>query len=293
MRTALYVLLAAAVGFGCAAVADPGDVLADNGRPAQQAAAAPLVVRHTDFARHLVVTTQPARYVALGDSYSAGVGAGAHQKGSGHCDRSTNAYPARWAAEHAPASFTFRACSGARIDDVRNTQLSALSATTTLVSITVGGNDEGFSSIMTDCNLRGTSRCTHEVDDAADDTRHNLGAKLSALFGSVRSRAPLARVVVLGYPQFYDLHDDCVGLSSTSRRAIDSGIDTLNTVLRSAAHTAGFRYADVRAGFAGHEICDGSPWLHAISLFHISESYHPTAHGQSAYEQAFTRAVAG
>src|SRR6201999_4580920 len=81
-------------------------------------------------------------YVALGDSYSSGVGAGST---SGSCSQSPNAYPALWAKANAPASFTFAACSGATTTDVINTQLSSLSAATTLVSITIGGNDAVFS----------------------------------------------------------------------------------------------------------------------------------------------------
>lgn len=53
-------------------------------------------------------------YVALGDSYSSGVGAGSYDSSSGSCKRSTKAYPALWAAAHSPSSFSFTACSGAR-----------------------------------------------------------------------------------------------------------------------------------------------------------------------------------
>ncbi|NUK97289.1 lipase, partial [Streptomyces lunaelactis] len=41
-------------------------------------------------------------YVALGDSYSSGVGAGNYDSASGNCKRTTRAYPALWAAAHAP-----------------------------------------------------------------------------------------------------------------------------------------------------------------------------------------------
>jgi hypothetical protein len=46
--------------------------------------------------------TQPAvRYVALGDSYASGLGAGGYSAGS--CERSSWAYPALWAAAHHPS----------------------------------------------------------------------------------------------------------------------------------------------------------------------------------------------
>lgn len=41
-------------------------------------------------------------YVALGDSYSSGVGAGSYDSASGSCKRSAKSYPALWAAAHSP-----------------------------------------------------------------------------------------------------------------------------------------------------------------------------------------------
>src|ERR1700755_1935176 len=73
-------------------------------------------------------------YVALGDSYSSGVGAGST---SGSCGQSPNAYAPLWGKANSPASFTFAACSSARTSDVISSQLSSLSASTTLVSITI------------------------------------------------------------------------------------------------------------------------------------------------------------
>src|SRR5579864_2399842 len=74
-----------------------------------------------------------ARYVALGDSYSSGLGAGSYDPASGSCDRSANAYPRLWANSHSPASFAFVACSGATTSSVISGQLSALNSGTTLV----------------------------------------------------------------------------------------------------------------------------------------------------------------
>lgn len=80
-------------------------------------------------------------YVALGDSYSSGVGAGSYISSSGDCKRSTKAYPYLWAAANSPSSFNFTACSGARTGDVLANQLGPLGAGTGLVSVSVGGND--------------------------------------------------------------------------------------------------------------------------------------------------------
>src|SRR4051812_3355519 len=98
-------------------------------------------------------------YVALGDSYSSGVGAGSYISSSGDCKRSTKAHPYLWAAAHSPSSFDFTACSGARTGDVLANQLTPLSATTALVSVSIGGNDAGFADVMTTCVLQSDSSC--------------------------------------------------------------------------------------------------------------------------------------
>ncbi|MGH3619733.1 MAG: hypothetical protein ACRDQV_17205, partial [Pseudonocardiaceae bacterium] len=69
--------------------------------------------------------SQPAGvgdYVALGDSYSSGVGTGVYDPTSGACARSPLSYPPQWVVEHHPASFGFAACSGATTADVLASQ---------------------------------------------------------------------------------------------------------------------------------------------------------------------------
>src|SRR5882757_8164160 len=133
-------------------------------------------------------------YVALGDSYSAGVGAGGTTSG-GDCDRSTNAYPALWAAAHSPASFTFAACSGAKTSDVLSSQVSSLSSSTTLVSLTIGGNDAGFSSVMQSCVLGSTDSCVSAVNTAKTFVETQLPAKLDTTLQTIHSDAPNATIV--------------------------------------------------------------------------------------------------
>ena len=67
------------------------------GAAALGAAALPILIPAPASAQAAV------HYVALGDSYSSGVGAGSYIGSSGPCDRSTNAYPALWDAANQPA----------------------------------------------------------------------------------------------------------------------------------------------------------------------------------------------
>ncbi len=232
------------------------------------------------------------RYVALGDSYSSGVGAGDYLASSGSCERSALAYSQLWTNAHAPASYTSVACSGAKTTDVVASQLSALTSSTTLASITIGGNDVNFAGVLEDCVIFGTSTCVTEINAAENTARTQLPGWLDNAYNGIRSHAPNAHVVVLGYPRFYDTSAwFCIGLSSTSRNKINEGADVLDGVISSAAARHGFTFADVRSPFAaGHEICDGSnSWLHSVDWSEITASYHPTAAGQSGgYLPAFS-----
>jgi lysophospholipase L1-like esterase len=234
-------------------------------------------------------------YVALGDSYSSGLGAGSYISSSGSCDRSTNAYPERWAAANSPASFVSVACAGATTSDVISGQVSALRPGTTLVSITIGGNDAGFSSVMETCVLHSTSTCLSAVATASDFVTKHLPARLTSTLQAIRQHAPRARIVVLGYPDLYDLSKSgsCIGLSTQDRTALNSGADALDSALGAAVTAAADRnivYADVRGQFAGRVICDSGSWLHSVDLLAISSSYHPTASGQKlGYQPVFSR----
>ncbi|MBB5805792.1 lysophospholipase L1-like esterase [Saccharothrix ecbatanensis] len=221
-----------------------------------------------------------ANYVALGDSYSSGTGTGSYYGDSGGCKRSPYSYPALWAASHAPTSFKFVACSGARTGDVLNNQVSALTSATSLVSISIGGNDAGFTDVITTCTFGSDSTCINRVNQAKAYATNTLPGLLDNVYTQIRSRAPSARVVVLGYPRLYKVPGSCsVGLSDTKRSAINSASDTLHQVISARAGAKAFSYRDLRGAFTGHEICSGDWWLNSLS-WPVEESYHPNRNGQ-------------
>ncbi|CAM5595497.1 lipase 1 [Streptomyces avidinii] len=232
-------------------------------------------------------------YVALGDSYSSGVGAGNYDSGSGNCKRTTRAYPALWAAAHSPQTFSFTACSGARTGDVLANQLAPLNSGTDLVSITIGGNDAGFSDVMTTCVLQSESTCVSRVNQAKAYVDSTLPGQLDQVYNAIDSRSPGAHVVVLGYPRFYKLNGTCTtGLTEGERAAINGAADHLNAAIAKRAADHGFTFASVAGAFTGHEICSGNAWLHSVNWLNIGESYHPTAAGQSGgYLPVFTNAA--
>jgi lysophospholipase L1-like esterase len=234
----------------------------------------------------------PVRYVALGDSYSAGTGAAPYSPAGRSCERSATAYPQLWASQHTPASFVSVACAGATTATVLDRQLSALDARTTLVSLTIGGNDAGFSHVMQTCVLGWDSACTDAVTTAEKSVRTRLPAQLDRVLRAVRARAPRARIVLLGYPDLYDLTRSagCLGIGTTKRSALNQGADVLDRALSAAAARNHAVFADVRPEFNGHQICDGADYLNAIT-WPLDSSYHPNAAGQRyGYLPALTAA---
>ncbi|MGW1987898.1 SGNH/GDSL hydrolase family protein [Streptomyces collinus] len=242
----------------------------------------------------LTLATSPAHaatgpYVAVGDSYSAGEGAGDYTSDSGSCHRSPHAYPQLWASANGPSSFVFAACSGATTQDVINNQLGALNSSTTLVSISVGGNDANFAGTMQTCVLQGTDACLSAVDTAKNYANNQLPSRLDQVYSQIRNRAPNARVVVLGYPHLYKISGSCAyGISDTSRTAINSAADTIDSVISTRAGAWGFTFGDVRGSFTNHEICSDDWWLNS-TMIALHESYHPNAKGQAnAYLPTFS-----
>jgi lysophospholipase L1-like esterase len=231
-------------------------------------------------------------YVALGDSYSSGVGAGNYYSSSGSCDRSANAYSVRWATANDPASYLSVACSGATTSTVISSQLSALSASTTLVSITIGGNDVGFTNVMETCVVFSTSTCVSAIGTAEGEMTADLPGEMNNVLSAIAAHAPNARVVVLDYPQLYDLakSSSCIGLSKTDRTDLNQAAGELDSQIQAAAGRHNDVFADVRSQFAGHQICDSGSWLHSVDWLDLGVSYHPTASGQSGgYYPAFSQ----
>lgn len=249
-------------------------------RPVLRSALVAAVAAATAFGLAAPASAAAGRYVALGDSYSSGTGAGSYGS-SGSCKRSANSYPQLWANANAPSSFAFVACSGAVTSDVLNNQMSSVTSSTALVTISIGGNDAGFADVMVACNTGSDSSCVSRNNDAQNFARNTLPGRLNNVYTQIRDRAPSARVVVLGYPHIYQLGGSCwLGLSETKRAAINQSSDVLSSVISGRASAYGFTYIDARSTFAGHEICaSGTRWLNSVT-WPVDESYHPNATGQ-------------
>jgi len=222
-------------------------------------------------------------YVALGDSYASGVGTRSYISDGTSCQRSTYAYP-YLLAQQKGYTLSFKACSGATTSSVTNSQLSAVVSTTKYVTISVGGNDAGFSSVLTECAQPGwISNCGGAIDTAQSFINNTLPGRLSTLYASIRSRAPSAVVVVTGYPRIFQ-GEDCnaaTWFSPSEETRLNQTADLLNAKLSAAASAKGFKFANPTSRFIGHAVCDDVEWINGLSN-PISESYHPNKLGQSS-----------
>ncbi len=222
-------------------------------------------------------------YVALGDSYSSGVGTRSYISDGTSCERSTYAYPSLVAASRGYA-LSFQACSGAKVSDVSSKQLGVLSTSTSFVTLSVGGNDAGFTGTLTECAKPAwLSNCGAAVSKANSYITHTLPGTLATLYAAIRNKAPNAQVVIVGYPHLFN-GEDCNALtwfSPSEESSLNATADRLNGVLAAAATAKGFSFANPTSAFIGHAVCGSPEWLNGLSN-PISESYHPNRTGQSA-----------
>ena len=244
----------------------------------------------------LAVAAAPAasgadNYVALGDSFSSGVGTGSYTLSSS-CRRGVFAYPWLIAQQRADTSLTFVACSGATTASLMSSQIGSVTAATTIVTVTIGGNDIGFSDLIVQCTL---SDCSAALDSTRASLAAFLTPRLNNVYSAIRSRAPGAQVIVLGYPRLFSSAGcfGTLGINATERSKANLLADALDNLSRDLAGPAGVTYQSAKDRFIGHAVCSSSAWVNGLNLFNTVESYHPNRNGNSQGYAPLVRAVIG
>lgn len=231
-------------------------------------------------------------YVALGDSYSSGVGTGSYTLDSA-CKRGVYAYPYLYTQTHPGTSLTFVACSGAKTSDLLATQIQAVTSATTLVTMTIGGNDIGFANLIYQCTL---TDCSAALDRTRANLETTLGPSLDQVYAAVKARAAFgARIIVLGYPRVFS-SSGCFGtfgISSTERTKANALADALDQLTAAHANADGVTYRSAIGAFTGHAVCASSSWLNGLNLLNTGESYHPNRSGHSAGYLGLVTSVTG
>ncbi|TQJ22087.1 lysophospholipase L1-like esterase [Micromonospora sp. A202] len=250
------------------------------------------------------------RYVALGDSYAAGPLIPTQV--DLNCLRSNRNYPSLVATAAGSSSFADVSCSGATTEDILSggsgalgialpPQLNAVTSNTSLVTVQIGGNDIGFSGIITDCAEASLSSplgspCKNRFTaGGVDQLQARIVAatpKVTAVLQAVRRAAPGARVVVLGYPAI--LPDSGYGCWPVVPIAYQDvpylrGVEkSLNAMLASAAGANGATYADVYTPSIGRDTCksSGTRWVEGLVPQNAAAPFHPNARGEQGMATA-------
>lgn len=230
---------------------------------------------------------QTVVYDALGDSYASGFGVPPYTGGS--CQRSGSAYAVQLDGRMKISLDDFVACAGATTATlVSGGQLAALDGDTDLVTISIGGNDIGWSSTVGACLLGPDQACSGSIAVTRAKITDDLPAKLDSVYDQVAALAPGARVLVTGYPHLFSPeYGAYLGASPAEQAALNDGADLLNSVLAQAAADHGFGFVDVTKRFLDHGANASDPWIHGLD----SAAFHPNAEGYEAYTAAVTAAV--
>ncbi|GAA2149413.1 SGNH/GDSL hydrolase family protein [Nocardioides koreensis] len=245
-----------------------------------------------------------ARYVALGDSYTAAPLVPETDVTNG-CLRSTDNYPALVAAALPGTELVDVSCSGADSgsmvgvqrtgDQPQPPQFDALTEETDLVTVGIGGNDFNlFATLIGTCvRLRSSdpqgAPCEAQftsggTDQLARELRQIRG-HVAAIVTGIRDRAPHARVVVVGYPQILPDQGSCRSLLPLAAgdyayaRRINEGLAA--AVERGAGKADA--YVDTFGPSAGHDICADDPWINGQATDpNRALAFHPFAAEQKA-----------
>ncbi|WP_086818958.1 SGNH/GDSL hydrolase family protein [Allokutzneria sp. NRRL B-24872] len=246
------------------------------------------------------------KYVALGDSFTAGPFIPGQRTDPIGCLRSDRNYPSLLAKQLAPANFVDVSCSGAVIDDMTSPQkvllgenapqLDALTPDTDLVTVGVSGNDVGFVPVLAACALAsvrdpfgnpckddntvgGTDKLVQRIEQTAP--------RVGALLASIKQQAPKAKVLVIGYLRLLPPANGCWPLVPIARGDVaylDGLQQRLNAMLAAQATSAGVGYVDTYAPSIGRDVCQlpGTKWVEGLVPTAPAAPVHPNAAGMTA-----------
>lgn len=243
------------------------------------------------------------RYTALGDSFAAGPLIPNPVTPLGYL-KSSNNYGRIAQRTLAFAEFRDATCSGAETEDMfapqnvspggpNPPQLNSLSTETQLVTLTIGGNDIGFSDLAQDCVsvLPFGSPCRDRYTRGGDQISARIAAtasQVNAVLDEIRVRSPLAKVLVVNYSAIFPHSGSgCWPRMPVTPRDVAwlrSKHVELNAMLANQAAANGATVVDVYAASAGRDACAGSGtrWVEPYVPGNAAAPLHPNLRGMQA-----------
>ena len=243
------------------------------------------------------------QYTALGDSFAAGPLIPNPVAPLG-CLKSSNNYGRIAQRTLAFAEYRDATCSGAETDDMfapqnvspggpNPPQLDSLSADNRLVTLSIGGNDIGFSDLAEDCVsvLPFGSPCRDRYTRGGDQISARIAAtapKVDAVLDAIRLRSPLARVLVVNYSAILPHSGSgCWPRMPITPRDVAwlrSKHEELNAMLATQAAANGTAIVDVYRASVGRDACTGSGtrWVEPYIPGNAAAPLHPNLRGMQA-----------
>jgi len=246
------------------------------------------------------------RYVSLGDSYTANPLRPRPDRDQA-CMRSKRNYPRLVVEELENTKLVDVSCSGASTisltgnqgfdtsDVVRPPQVDAVTPATDLVTVSIGANDfRLFNSMIYECldigktdpegapcrefNNRGKR-------DRLERTIDRIQPRVTAAIEEIKSRAPRAQVLLVGYPKLLPDTGTCpyrMPLAAEDYAYAREINERLAEAIRDAGLSAGAEYVDLYTASEGHDICSDEPWIAGIHGAQRAMKLHPYPEEQRA-----------
>jgi hypothetical protein len=252
-----------------------------------------------------------ATYTALGDSYAAGPLIPNQSLNPLGCLRSDHNY-AHLTAAAKGLTLTDVSCSGATTNDMTEAQnvepgpnppqFNGLGTGTSVVSLTIGGNDIGFTEIIESCITYNpfSTPCKDKYDPGGHDQLAeriaNTAPKVAAVLQGIHSRSPNARVFVVNYPDILPSGIGCwptIPLSFGDVPYLHATEERLNQMLATTAAANGATLVDWYTPSIGHDACKGSStrWVEPLIPGELSAPVHPNKAGMAGAAVALEAAI--
>jgi lysophospholipase L1-like esterase len=255
--------------------------------------------------------------VAMGDSYASGPVIPTQSRAAGGCDRSNHNYPSDVAAS-LKLTLTDVSCSGATTANILNTtqdvspgpdnppQLRAVGSGTQVVSLQIGGDNLGFTSIIENCialTPQGPTKvganCRNYYDPNGKNSLANdvaaLAQPIATILADIHTAAPNAKVFVVGYPDILPQNGACwpsMPFETADAEYLNGIEHDLNSMLRATAEANGAIFVDTYKPSESHNACtaESTRWVEPLVPASPADPVHPNANGESAMARELEQA---